>query len=112
MNHSLQKISGSERGSALLAALCFCAVLGIALASYMSVCYQTLQTSSRNNQGTHSFELAETGMEEALEMLNRSSANWSDWTLNTSATPKSATKTLSGFSFGNGTTGSVVVTVE
>lgn len=111
-----QKIRCAEKGSALLAALCFCAVLGIGLASYVGVCYQTLQTSSRNNHGTYSFELAEVGMEEALGALNRwnydpSSYNWSDWTLNNAVSPKTATKTITGFSFGNGATGVVAITV-
>jgi hypothetical protein len=102
----------ANRGSALLAALCFCAVLGIGLASYMGVCYHTLQTSTRNNFGTYSFELAETGMEEALAALNRSSFDWADWTLDNTSTPKTATKTVTGFSFGNGASGTVVISIE
>lgn len=112
MNRRRQKISGSKRGSALLAALCFCAVLGIALASYMAVCSQTLQLSNRNSQGTRSLELAETGMEEALWALNKEGYNWSDWTVDNGANPKVATKTIDGFSFGNGVTGSATLTIE
>jgi hypothetical protein len=112
MNRVRRNIPSSIRGSALLAALCFCAVLGIALASYMGVCYHTLQTSSRNASSTYSFEMAETGLEEALGALNRSGYDWSDWTLNNAGSPKTATKTLSGFSFGSGTTGSAVITIE
>ena len=112
MKRARHTINRGNRGSALLAALCFCAVLGIALASYMSVCYHTLQTSGRNNFGTYSFELAETGLEDALSALNRSNYDWSDWTLNNAASPKTATKTLAGFSFGNGATGSVQILIE
>src|SRR5882672_2670003 len=114
MNRRSQKISRrQQRGSALLAALCFCAVLGIALASYMAVCSQTLQLSNRNSQGTHSLELAESGMEEALWALNNASTdNWTGWTIDNGGSPKTATKTLGGFSFGNGVTGSAVVTIE
>ncbi|MEO7414687.1 MAG: hypothetical protein ABIZ81_15160 [Opitutaceae bacterium] len=112
MKRNAQSIPSEAKGSALLAALCFCAVLGIALASYMGVCYHTLQTSSRNNFATHSFELAETGMEEALGALNRygydSSQDWSDWTI----TSTTATKTLSGFTLGNTATGTVAIAIE
>lgn len=112
MKRGVQNIPSSDRGSALLAALCFCAVLGIALASYMGVCYQTLQTSTRNVSGTYSFEMAETGLEEALGALNRPGNDWSDWTLNNLSSPKTATKTLSGFSFGNGAAGTVSILIE
>lgn len=112
MTRAGQSFPSSQRGSALLAALCFCAVLGIGLASYMGVCYHTLQTSSRNNSSTYSFELAETGLEDALAALNRSGYDWSDWTLNNLGSPKTAAKTLSGFSFGNGSTGTVSILIE
>ena len=108
------KTTSGNRGSALLAALCFCAVLGIALASYMAVCYQALQTSSRNNNGTHSLELGEIGMEEALWTLNQKSPSaWGSngWTLNNSVTPKVATKVIDNFSFGNGVTGTVSIKI-
>ena len=53
---------GSERGAALLAALCFATVLTIALGSYMTLCTRTLALSSRSVQGALSVELAETGI--------------------------------------------------
>lgn len=90
-----------DRGSALLAALCFATVLALALGSYITVCYRTLEMSSRTVQGTRSVELAETGMEEALWALNRN--DWTGWTIASTT----ATKTLSGFSFDGGVTGSV-----
>ena len=48
----------SERGAALLAALCFATVLAIALASYMTVCYRTLAMSTQSGMSTRSVELA------------------------------------------------------
>jgi hypothetical protein len=96
---------GKERGAALLAALCFATVLAIALGSYMTVCYRTLQMSSRSMQSTQSIELAEVGLEEALWALNNN--DWSTWSINGST----ATKSLTGFSFGNNTTGSVSMTI-
>ena len=94
-----------ERGSALLAALCFAAVLAVALSSYMTLCYRSLQMSSRNLNSGHSVELAETGMEEALWALHNN--DWTDWTI----TGKTATKTLSGFTYDNGATGSANLTI-
>ena len=69
----------SERGAALLAAMCFASVLAIALGSYITVCYRSLQMSSRNSSSTHSVELAEVGMEDALWSLNKD--DWSGWAI-------------------------------
>lgn len=93
------------RGAALLAAMCFATVLALSLGSYMTLCYRTLELSSRTMHSTRSLELAETGMEEALWSLNKNS--WSDWNLSGTT----ATKTLGGFTFDNGATGSVSLTV-
>lgn len=95
----------SERGTALLAALCFATVLAISLGSYMTMCYRSLALSSRSMQGARSAELAEAGIEDALWTLNKN--NWSGWTI----TGTTATKTLAGFSFGGGSTGTVQLKV-
>ncbi|MBI5770496.1 MAG: hypothetical protein HZA93_22150 [Verrucomicrobia bacterium] len=97
----------SERGAALLAALCFAAVLAIALGSYITLCHRSLEMSTRNMSSTHSVELAEVGMEEALWALNKNDWDPSRWTINGTT----ATRTLSGFAYDNGVTGSVVITV-
>lgn len=97
--------SSSQRGAALLAALCFTLVLAIALSSYITVCYRALQMSTRNVAAGHTVELAETGMEEALWALQNNS--WSSWTISGTT----ATKTLSGFSYDNNSTGSASLTV-
>ena len=89
----------------MLAALCFSTVMAIALASYLSLCYRTLELSSRSVQGTQSIELAETGMEEALWALNKN--DWSSWTI----TGTTATRTITGFTFDNNVTGRVELTV-
>ncbi len=94
-----------NRGSALLAALCFSTVLVISLGSYMTVCYRSLALSSRTVQGTRAIELAETGMEDALWALNKN--DWSAWTI----TGSTATRTISGFTFDGGVTGSVSLRV-
>ncbi len=95
----------SERGSALLAALCFATVLAISLGSYLTLCYRELALSARSVQGTRSLELAETGMEEALWALNKN--DWSTWTISGTT----ASKTISDFNFGGGVTGDVAVTI-
>ena len=95
----------SERGAALLAALCLAAVLAISLASYVAVCYRSLQMSTRNVNSTRGVELAEVGMEEALWALNKN--DWSGWTISGTT----ATKTVTGFTYDNGATGAVTATV-
>ncbi len=94
-----------DRGAALLAALCFATVMAIALGSYITVCYRSLQMSTRNLAGTRSVELAESGMEEALWALNNNS--WTNWSINGTT----ATRTLSGFTYDNGATGAASITI-
>lgn len=94
-----------NRGAALLAALCFATVLAISLGSYMTVCYRTLALSSRTVQGTRAIELAESGMEDALWALNKN--DWSAWTI----TGSTATRTISGFNFDGGVTGTISLMV-
>lgn len=96
-----RQVNRSNRGAALLAALCFAAVLTISLGSYMTLCYRELALSTRTVQGTRSIELAETGMEDALWALNKN--DWSTWTISGTT----ATKTISGFNFDGGVTGSI-----
>lgn len=102
-----QRRFSSSRGAALLAALCFATVLAIALSSYITICYRTLAMSARNMQGTRSVELAETGMEEALWMLNNGANDWSSWTV----TGTTATKTITDFTYDNGVTGQIGITI-
>ncbi len=96
---------GGERGSALLAALCFATVLVISLGSYMTVCYRSLALSSRTLQGARSVQLAEAGMEDALWALNKD--DWSAWTI----VGTTATRAVSGFTFGGGVTGSIALRI-
>jgi hypothetical protein len=104
-NQSRARRFASERGTALLAALCFATVLAMALGSYLTLCSRSLQMSSRNMNSAHSLELAETGMEETLWALNANSStgDWTGWTI----AGTTATKTLSGFAYDNGVTGSI-----
>lgn len=97
--------SGARRGSAMLSAMCFTIVLMIAIGGYITVCYRSLEMSNRSLQSTRGIELAEIGMEEALWALNKN--DWSTWTI----AGTTATKSMTGFSYDNGVTGSVALTV-
>ncbi|MDB6170589.1 MAG: hypothetical protein JWM88_3453 [Verrucomicrobia bacterium] len=93
-------------GSALLATLCFAAVLSLSLSSYLAVCYRSLYLSNRDMQVTRSIELAEMGIEEALWAL--SNGNWTGW----STAGSTATKTLLGpGNFENNVTNRIQLTI-
>ena len=118
-----QPIPQSERGSALLAALCFAIVFAIAISSYLGLCFTSLAMSSRNIMGTHSLELAEAGVEQALYANNNGVST--GWTVVTVApyTTMSTTMTMTAsglvasslnptpFEYGNGATGQVNITM-
>jgi Tfp pilus assembly protein PilX len=114
MFHSHQ----SQRGSLILLVMCLLAVLGIALASYLSVSRQAMKLSNRSAQNTVSDQLAEMGLEEALRAFN--SNNWATWSANgTTATwslsgsTASCTITLPAAKYGSsGVTGVVKIRVD
>jgi hypothetical protein len=92
----------------MLAALCLAMVFALCLSSYIALCYTSLKLSTRNLMGTHCIELAETGLERALYSQN----NW-DWSApwNVNSVNATANLTLPGFTFENGATGQVSVSV-
>ncbi len=105
------------RGSVALVALCFVAVMGIALASYLAVSKQAMKLSNRTFQTGVSEQLAEAGLEEALRAFN--SNNWSTWTSggttatwSTSGTTANGTITFPASRFSPGVTGSVSIRVD
>ena len=91
----------------MLAALCLAMVFAISLSSYLALCYTSLNASSRNMMSSHAVELAEGGLEQALYAENLN--NWTSpaWTISGST----ATVEITGFSFENGVTGKIDVTV-
>jgi hypothetical protein len=97
----------AQRGSALLAALCFASVLAVAMSSYITLCYRTLEFSTRTAQGSRSIELAEAGMEDALWAQNQIPSDWTGWTI----AGTTATKTVTGFSYEGGVTGEIALSV-
>lgn len=72
----------------MLTALCFTAVLGISVASYIAICQQSLQSSTRTAYMNQAARLAEVGFEEALWHLTTARKNtaataataWGGWT--------------------------------
>lgn len=66
----------------MLVALCFVAVMGLALASYLAVSNRAMQLSNRSFQSGLSRQLAEAGLDEALRAFNRN--DWSGWASNPS----------------------------
>ena len=101
----MTRLRNNARGSALLAALCFTAVLAMAVTSYMAMCYRSLVTSTRSLQFERSGLLAEIGMEQALWALNKN--DFSAWTVDGDA----YTRTTTGFTYENGIVAQVAVRV-
>jgi hypothetical protein len=109
----------SERGAAMLAALCLAMVFAICLSSYIALCYTSLMMSTRNVMNSLSSELAEAGFEQALYAENN--GDWTGWTRVGSTATAAMTMTASGLvatsnnptalSYGNGVTGKVNITI-
>lgn len=107
----------------VLVALCFVAVLGIALSSYLAVCSRAMNLSNRNFQNALSRQLTESGMDEALRAFNDNDwTKWStpptgisdpnDWSID--STYKRATRTISIASsrLGQGVTATIKLRVD
>jgi len=114
-------IPRSERGAAMLAALCLAMVFAISLTSYIALCYVSLNMSTRSIALAHTSELAEAGVEQALYELNNSPSPWTNWSLSGSTATTTLTMTSSGLvpssssptplNYGNGMVGTVALTV-
>jgi hypothetical protein len=92
--------SMAERGTVTLVAACLTAVIGIGLLTYVAMVNRTMDISNRAQQNTLSQNVAEMGLEYAMQALNTN--DWSSWTLDT--TNRRATRTVSftGTKFGAG----------
>jgi len=73
------KHARSEQGSLILLVLCMVAVVGIALASYLSLGSQSMKLSNRLYAKDVSLKLAEMGLEQALRSFNYNT--FGSWTL-------------------------------
>ena len=108
--HPQSQLKTRQKGSALLATLCFAAVLSLSLSSYLAVCYRSLVLSNRVMQSNHGMELAEVGMEEALWAFNNGGFDAS-WTKDTTAGTATKTVTMP-VDYANGATGQCLVVVQ
>jgi hypothetical protein len=112
----------NERGSLILVAMCFTAVIAIALASYITVCYRSAQFSAREFHSKQARYLAEVGLEEALWALNNGSWATSGKISDQTWTSMGADKTLnldaanpsndSSYDLGAGVVGALSLTIR
>lgn len=74
----------SERGSLLIVAMIFAAIIGISLASYLQLGRSSLTISNRALYNHAAMNVAENGLEEAMYAINKRIAdpsyNWAGWT--------------------------------
>ncbi|WPJ93940.1 hypothetical protein SH580_10875 [Coraliomargarita algicola] len=93
-NSTQSRATTSKQGSALIIAMIFTTVLAvIAIPSYLNLSNQTLKQSNRVFYNTAAINLAESGVEYAVQAImlqSENNYNWSNWTL----TGGSALKTL------------------
>lgn len=110
--------SARQRGSVLIVAMIFSAIIGISLVSYMQLGRTSLRISNNALYNNAAMNLAENGLEEAMHAINKRisdpSYNWSGngWTTASPVPAGDARRTLpsSGtYSFDQGVTGTVRV---
>jgi hypothetical protein len=104
----MRRPPSSQRGSVVLVALCFVAVLAIAVTTYLTLSSRAMNFSARSYNGGLSAQLAEVGMELAMSALNDPNEDWSDWT--TSGVTATRTHTPAA-SYGQGIVASVKILV-
>lgn len=102
----------SQRGAILIVAMLLAAIIAISLTSYMNLSINSLKMADRTFYNNAAMNLLEMGIEEAMWSYNQqtagSSSAWSSWNTSTGNTAKI---TLSGFSYGGNSTGSVRIFV-
>lgn len=105
--------SHSSRGSVLIVAMLFAALLAIALSSYVALNTHSLKMANRSFYATEAVNMAESALEEAVWSFNQfnggDTTTWDDWNTSDGAT---ATRTFTDFSLGANATGSVNVYVD
>ena len=102
----------SRRGSLLIVAMIFSAVLGIAITSYIQLARSNLKIASRSFYHNAGVNLAETGLEEAMWSINQAvdgnAAAWTTWTTSGS----NAARKWTGYAFDQNATGTIRVFVQ
>lgn len=96
----------SRRGSVVLVALCFVAVLGIAVTTYITLSSRAMTFSARTYNSSLSAQLAEIGMELAMSALNNGS--WTGWTTSGATATRTHTPATN---YGQGITAAVKILV-
>ena len=112
----------------MLLALCFVAVLGISLASYLALASRSMQISNRAVKQGQAEQLTELGIEEGLRAMNlnlfngadtnATLADWSSggtsvgWTLDTTNKRARATMSFPAGKFGTGITATVKIRID
>jgi len=108
-----RRLPTRRRGSVLITALLFSAIIAISLTSYLRLALNSLNLADRSFYQNAAANLAEVGIESAMycynhldEVVTPASAWGSGWTI---ATDNSVTSTLTGFTLGPGVTGQVKI---
>ena len=103
-----------QRGSVLIVAALFAAIIAVALGSYMVLSSTSLKLANRSFYSNAALNLAETGIEEAMWSFNQVHGGaalgtaWAGWTITpTSGADGIATRTFSNFPLAGNTTGAV-----
>ncbi|HYC70851.1 MAG TPA: hypothetical protein VEB66_06570 [Opitutaceae bacterium] len=100
-----------ERGAVVLVALCFAAVLAISVASYLALSRSAMTLSNRSFQTDLSKNLAEAGLEVAMDAFNTN--DWSAWTTSGTTATRTVTFTEGAAKFGSiGVVGSIKLRVD
>lgn len=105
-------IHQNRRGAILIVALILAVLSGIAVASYLRLGKTSMELSNRSFYANAAVNLAETGLEQAMWSINQSiggnATAYDGWT----KSGNKASRTFTGDSYGQNTTGSVVVTID
>jgi len=96
----------NQRGSILIVAMIFSAIIAICLTSYLQMARTAMTVSQRAFFANNTMNLTETGLELAINAINTNS--WGAWTISGA----NATATFTGFTFDQGATGTVEVYVQ
>ncbi|MFI5356207.1 MAG: hypothetical protein ACHQ4G_02610 [Opitutales bacterium] len=102
----------SRRGTILIVAMLFSAIIAFSLATYINLCLNASHLANRTFYSNAAMNLAEMGAEEALWSFNEyatNSASWSAWNTSSGNTAKI---TLSGITYSGNVTGKVRVYVS
>jgi hypothetical protein len=98
----------NQRGSLLIVAMIFSAIIAICLTSYIHMIRTSMIVSQRSFFANNCMNVTETGLEQAIDAINNNSWPTSTWTISGA----NATATFTGFNFGQGATGQVQVYVQ